>query len=303
MDRPLYGMPSCAIATEWATRFLQSTFPYTHSPISRSRPSPASHHPPATMSVHGYRYVIEHMEDDDATTTSVPPWVRLEYAQMLKNAGEHSQVLFTSLSAPSAAALPAQLASAVGEATNVAACEATTTPILDLLATAGPNGSPVPIEKVCLLDPRAPRVLSPADGAPGAFEFFLFGGILGDDPPRDRTGELRKLGFETRHLGSVQMTTDTVSTFAYGWKGTALNDFCRHSESPRSSSMTRSPSTKSPTSYVASPLPNGFRTNRLVRTTQRSDSTTRKASRCRSVRSCLLVPDHFFPCAKRANRA
>ncbi|GHJ86565.1 hypothetical protein NliqN6_2967 [Naganishia liquefaciens] len=162
------------------------------------------------MSAQGYKYVIEHMEDDDATTTSVPPWVRLEYAQMLKNAGRQSKVLFTSLSAPSAAALPAQLAQAVGDAPDVAACQATTTPILDLLATAGPDGSPVPISKVCLLDPRAPQVLSPADGAPGAFEFFLFGGILGDDPPRDRTGELRKLGFETRHLGSVQMTTDTA---------------------------------------------------------------------------------------------
>lgn len=32
----------------------------------------------------------------------------------------------------------------------------------------------------------------------------------GDDPPRDRTGELRKLGFEGRHLKEVQMTTDTA---------------------------------------------------------------------------------------------
>lgn len=39
---------------------------------------------------------------------------------------------------------------------------------------------------------------------------FLYGGILGDDPPRDRTGELRKLGFEGRHLGATQMTTDTA---------------------------------------------------------------------------------------------
>lgn len=35
-------------------------------------------------------------------------------------------------------------------------------------------------------------------------------GILGDDPPRDRTGELRILGFPNRHLGPVQMTTDTA---------------------------------------------------------------------------------------------
>lgn len=157
----------------------------------------------------GYKYVIEHMEDDDSTTQVVPPWVRLEYAQMLKNAGPRATVLFTSLSTASAAALPSQLAE-ITDSANVAQCQATTTPILDLLRTAGPNGTEVPISKVCLLDPRAERVLSPADGAPGAFEFFLFGGILGDDPPRDRTGELRQLGFETRHLGSVQMTTDTA---------------------------------------------------------------------------------------------
>ncbi|OJA13127.1 hypothetical protein AZE42_07525 [Rhizopogon vesiculosus] len=31
-----------------------------------------------------------------------------------------------------------------------------------------------------------------------------------DDPPRDRTSELRQLGFPSRHLGPVQMTTDTA---------------------------------------------------------------------------------------------
>ncbi len=33
---------------------------------------------------------------------------------------------------------------------------------------------------------------------------------VGDDPPRDRTSELRALGFPTRHLGPMQMTTDTA---------------------------------------------------------------------------------------------
>lgn len=32
----------------------------------------------------------------------------------------------------------------------------------------------------------------------------------GDDPPRDRTKELRVLGFPSRRLGPVQMTTDTA---------------------------------------------------------------------------------------------
>lgn len=34
--------------------------------------------------------------------------------------------------------------------------------------------------------------------------------VTGDDPPRDRTGDLRKLGFPGRRLGPEQMTTDTA---------------------------------------------------------------------------------------------
>jgi ribosome biogenesis SPOUT family RNA methylase Rps3 len=40
----------------------------------------------------------------------------------------------------------------------------------------------VPMDKICLLDPASSQVLEPKDG--DAFEYFLFGGILGDDPPR-----------------------------------------------------------------------------------------------------------------------
>lgn len=62
--------------------------------------------------------------------------------------------------------------------------------------------------RIVLLDPKASEELSPSDGT--VFDYLLFGGILGDDPPRDRTGILRKMGFATRHLGPVQMTTDTA---------------------------------------------------------------------------------------------
>ncbi|EMR66302.1 putative duf431 domain-containing protein [Eutypa lata UCREL1] len=62
--------------------------------------------------------------------------------------------------------------------------------------------------RVCLLDPQAERDLAPEDV--GVFDVFLFGGILGDDPPRDRTSELRKKGYAGRRLGPVQMTTDTA---------------------------------------------------------------------------------------------
>lgn len=63
-------------------------------------------------------------------------------------------------------------------------------------------------QKICLLDPAAKQELEPDDGQ--KFDVFLFGGILGDDPPRDRTSELRKKGFVGRRLGPVQMTTDTA---------------------------------------------------------------------------------------------
>ncbi|ETN42179.1 uncharacterized protein HMPREF1541_04120 [Cyphellophora europaea CBS 101466] len=63
-------------------------------------------------------------------------------------------------------------------------------------------------DRICLLDPQASQELSPADAS--NFDVFLFGGILGDDPPRDRTSELRKKGFNGRRLGPKQMTTDTA---------------------------------------------------------------------------------------------
>jgi ribosome biogenesis SPOUT family RNA methylase Rps3 len=62
--------------------------------------------------------------------------------------------------------------------------------------------------RICLLDPQAKQELSSTDGQ--EFDVFLFGGILGDDPPRDRTSELRAKGFAGRRLGPKQMTTDTA---------------------------------------------------------------------------------------------
>ena len=59
---------------------------------------------------------------------------------------------------------------------------------LDIPAANRTNGSvedmysPNERQRVCLLDPKAERDLSPEDGE--VFEAFLFGGILGDDPPR-----------------------------------------------------------------------------------------------------------------------
>ncbi|KAF8961437.1 SAM-dependent RNA methyltransferase [Flammula alnicola] len=149
-----------------------------------------------------FSYVIEHMEEDEDTTKAIPPWVELEYAHMRMLAGPDAHVQFTSLSQSSCNFLNSAFASTSGRSLSKFSCHRDG--VLDLMKKAG-----MPLEKVCLLDPKAEKELSPEDDD-GRFQWFLFGGILGDDPPRDRTAELRVRGFPTRHLGPVQMTTDTA---------------------------------------------------------------------------------------------
>lgn len=130
-------------------------------------------------------FVVEHLDPE------LGPWSALEYktiAQESKEAGCH----FILSSVPESL-----LHSEDFKAT-----------------TANARSDPVEIyfahkkDRICLLDPSAKQELEPEDG--DRFDVFLFGGILGDDPPRDRTSELRKKGFVGRRLGPVQMTTDTA---------------------------------------------------------------------------------------------
>lgn len=147
-----------------------------------------------------FTYVIEHMEEDETTPKSLPPWVELEYAHMITLAGINGQVEFTHLSHNSSSSLDARLAP-INE--SVASYQVHTQSVMKML-----EQNSIPITRVCLLDPKAQTALAPEDGK--IFDHFLFGGILGDDPPRDRTSELRQLGFPSRHLGPMQMTTDTA---------------------------------------------------------------------------------------------
>ena len=62
--------------------------------------------------------------------------------------------------------------------------------------------------KICLLDPKAEKILSPKDKK--EFGVFLFGGILGDNPPRGRTEKAFGNLFEKKNLGNVQMSTNTA---------------------------------------------------------------------------------------------
>lgn len=68
--------------------------------------------------------------------------------------------------------------------------------------------SKIKMENPCLLDPNAKTTLKPTD----KFETFVFGGILGDEPPKARTEQLvHKLPkMPRRNLGKKQMSTDAA---------------------------------------------------------------------------------------------
>ncbi|KAJ3287052.1 hypothetical protein HDU79_006003 [Rhizoclosmatium sp. JEL0117] len=131
-----------------------------------------------------FKYIIEHFEE------GLSEWVKLEYSNMIVQVGKGNLVL-CNLTKDTIENIPQNIKEG-------AVCTQQTA-----LQYAGS------VQKVLLLDPSAPVELNPDDGKDG-FEFLLFGGILGDDPPRDRTKELRVQGFTGRHLGPVQMTTDTA---------------------------------------------------------------------------------------------
>ncbi|KAJ5714305.1 uncharacterized protein N7483_011486 [Penicillium malachiteum] len=131
-------------------------------------------------------FVVEHLDPE------LGPWSALEYACIARESHDRGARFLLS-SVPAELQMPADLAATRGLEVEQRSVE-------DVFAHCK--------ERVCLLDPSATVELSPEDG--DNFDVFLFGGILGDDPPRDRTSELRKKGYVGRRLGPKQMTTDTA---------------------------------------------------------------------------------------------
>ncbi|KHO49524.1 MAG: hypothetical protein QT02_C0005G0006 [archaeon GW2011_AR9] len=68
------------------------------------------------------------------------------------------------------------------------------------------------LSKVCVLDPEAPKMLTPLEAK--KFDYFVFGGILGDHPAQKRTKKELTQQFpflvESRNIGKVQMSTDNA---------------------------------------------------------------------------------------------
>lgn len=131
-----------------------------------------------------HTFIVEHMDPE------LEAWQVLEYSTIAKECVESSSQFILS-----------GLPKAVPELAQV---EQSPQSVDDLVSSAK-----IPKERVCLLDPRGESDLAPEDG--DKFDVFVFGGILGDDPPRDRTAELRVKGFGGRRLGKEQLTTDTAA--------------------------------------------------------------------------------------------
>ena len=67
------------------------------------------------------------------------------------------------------------------------------------------------LKNACILDPEAGKILSPEEAK--SFDYLIFGGILGDYPPKKRTrDELTKFipNTQARSMGNKQLSTDNA---------------------------------------------------------------------------------------------
>lgn len=142
------------------------------------------------------KYIIEHMEQ------GFSEWVTLEYAQIIKEVGSDNLILSSLPQDTETKDIPQKLLEL--------GLRWTTRDLLHLQESFQ-DLQPLSDGRVCLLDPRASQDIQPEES--NSFDYFVFGGILGDHPPRDRTGEIKSqypnlvVG---RRLGNKQMTTDTA---------------------------------------------------------------------------------------------
>lgn len=171
----------------------------------------------------GPLYVVEHMEE------GLEDWCRLEYTHMCEIVPPERLVFlrWPSACGEEAAQALATAAQASGPPRTSPQSLAQLRSGLPPAGAAAPAADaeadaagtlPLPTwDRICLLDMDAEEALEPSDVV--NFDAFLFGGILGNVHEHedgtygsdDRTAELRDLRFaQRRHLGPMQMTTDTA---------------------------------------------------------------------------------------------
>lgn len=124
------------------------------------------------------KFIIEHMEED------LSDWCVAEYSHISSLLGK-SHVTFTNIKSSDIKTLQP-----CGEATSKKAAD-------------------LHLTKACILDPKAKERLSKKDAE--EFDYFIFGGILGNNPAEGRTSILTSaMALPTRNLGDKQFSTDTA---------------------------------------------------------------------------------------------
>ena len=121
------------------------------------------------------KYVIEHLEEE------MYDWCVIEYKHISKIVGKENLII-----------------------TNVKYQDK----IKDYATVYPGSVAKLGLKEVCILDPEATKTLEPADSK--KFKYVIFGGILGDYPPRKRTQEEITMTGERRNLGKEQMATDNA---------------------------------------------------------------------------------------------
>lgn len=142
-------------------------------------------------------YIIEHLEPE------LGKWCLIEYAHISKIVGKNN-LYFTNITNNKDARKLSKLGKVFKESV-----------------------SKLNLANSCVLDPEAEKTLEPREAK--KFQFFIFGGILGDFPPRKRTEieltEKIKFKAEKRNIGKPQMSTDNaIYTVGQITKGKKLQD-------------------------------------------------------------------------------
>ncbi len=125
------------------------------------------------------KIIIEHLEK------KLYPWCIIEYRQISKEIGKKN-LIFTNIKSKNEARILKKL----GEVKEESVRE-------------------LNLKNICLLDPKAEKTLTPKE----KFDYYLFGGILGDYPEQGRTEKYltsKLKNKELRNLKEVQMSTDTA---------------------------------------------------------------------------------------------
>lgn len=125
-------------------------------------------------------YIIEHLEP------KLWPWCVIEYKNISKIVGKNN-LWFTNIK------------------------KSDSTKLKKYGRVIKDSAKSIKLENCCVLDPEAEKLLNPKEAK--QFNYFIFGGILGDYPPRKRTKtELTKFlkKYKKRNLGKEQMATDNA---------------------------------------------------------------------------------------------